>query len=78
MVLTNAIYFNASWSWPFDEAETRDHPFHLLDGSRVAVPTMRKEQELMYAAGDGYQAVDLPYYGARTVHDRHGSGPWAL
>ena len=63
MVLTNAVYFNASWSAPFDEAETRDRPFHLLDGSSVAVPTMRTEQELLYGAGDGYQAVDLPYVG---------------
>ena len=63
MVLTNAVYFNASWSVPFGEAETRDRPFQLLDGSSVAVPTMRTEQELLYGAGDGYQAVDLPYAG---------------
>ena len=63
MVLTNAIYFNASWSYPFDESNTRERPFHLLDGDVVHVPMMNTEEELRYASGDGYQAVDLPYVG---------------
>ena len=63
LVLTDAIYFNASWSYPFNETETRDHPFHLLDGRVVDVPMMRLEEDLFHAAGDGYQAVDLPYVG---------------
>ena len=61
LVLTNAIYFNASWTYPFIEAKTRERPFHLLDGRVVDVPMMRLEEDLPYAAGDGYQAVDLPY-----------------
>ncbi len=63
MVLTNAIYFNASWTYPFHEADTRQHPFHLLDGGSVDVPMMRTSEDFGYAAGDGYQAVDLPYAG---------------
>ena len=63
LVLTNAIYFNAAWSEPFVEAATRDQPFYLLDGSQVAVPMMSQETSLGYAAGDGYQAVELPYEG---------------
>ena len=63
MVLTNAIYFNASWVSPFNEASTRAQPFHLLDGSSVDVPMMRTSEDFGYAAGDGYQAVDLPYVG---------------
>ena len=63
MVLTNAIYFNASWLFPFDESGTRDRHFHLLDGTMVDVPMMRIEEEFGYASGDGYQAVDLPYVG---------------
>ena len=38
MVLTNAIYFNASWAFPFNEANTRPQPFHLLDGSSSRRP----------------------------------------
>lgn len=63
MVLSNAIYFKAAWAHPFDAANTRDHPFYLLDGSSVDVPMMRAEVEFSYAAGDGYQVVDLPYAG---------------
>ncbi len=63
LVLTDAIYFNASWSYPFNEAGTRAHPFHLLDGRVVNVPMMRLEEDLLYAAGDRFQAVDLPYVG---------------
>ena len=63
MVLTNAIYFNASWVFPFGEADTRSRPFHLLDGGSVEVPMMRTEEEFLYTEGDGYQAVDLPYAG---------------
>ena len=63
MVLTNAIYFNAAWSLPFDEAGTRERPFHLLDGSETLVPMMRKTASFSYAKMDGYQVVDLPYVG---------------
>ncbi len=63
MVLTNAIYFNASWLFPFNEANTRAQSFQLLDGSSVDVPMMRASEDFGYAAGDGYQAVDLPYVG---------------
>ncbi len=63
MVLTNAIYFNASWLFPFNESDTRERPFHLLDGSNVGVPMMSMQEEFLYASRDGYQAVDLPYVG---------------
>ena len=35
LVLTNAIYFNASWQWPFDKQLTRELPFHLAGGGTV-------------------------------------------
>ena len=63
MVLTNAIYFNASWTYPFHEVDTRKYSFQLLDGGSVDVPMMRTSEDFGYAAGDGHQAVDLPYAG---------------
>ena len=51
MVLTNAIYFNASWLFPFDEADTRERPFHLLDGSSVDVPMMRTSEDFAMRRG---------------------------
>jgi serpin B len=63
LVLTNAIYFNAAWMNPFEEDATSNADFHLLDGSTVTVPMMHQTESLGYAAGDGYQAVELPYDG---------------
>lgn len=63
LVLTNAIYFNAAWSEPFEEGATQDDTFHLLDGGQVSVPMMRQTESFGYAAGEGYQVVELPYDG---------------
>ena len=63
LVLTNAIYFNVAWQYPFNEDATRDGLFHLLDGGEVTVPMMSQKKSLGYAEGEGYQAVELPYDG---------------
>lgn len=63
LVLTNAIYFNAAWSAPFQPSQTQDGAFHLLNGSQVAVPMMRQTTSFGYVGGQGYQAVELPYDG---------------
>ena len=62
LVLTNAIYFNASWHWPFSPSRTEVRPFHLAGSGTVDVPMMTETyREYGYARGDGYQAVDVPY-----------------
>jgi serpin B len=38
-------------------------PFTRLDGSTIDVPTMHLGESLSYAAGAGWQAVELPYVG---------------
>jgi serpin B len=63
LVLTNAIYFKASWYYPFDEAQTLPRTFTLRDGSEVAVPTMRATGPYRIAKGDGYEAAELMYLG---------------
>jgi serpin B len=63
LVLTNAIYFAASWKEKFEPADTSDVPFTKLDGSTVPVPTMRHAKEHRYADGDGWQALELTYTG---------------
>ncbi|MBU0640477.1 MAG: serpin family protein [Planctomycetes bacterium] len=63
LVLTNAIYFKAAWAEPFEESATADGSFTLLDGSPVTVPMMTQVAGFRYAAGDGYQAIELPYEG---------------
>ena len=62
LVLTNAIYFNTSWHWPFSPSSTQLRPFHLAGGSTVRVPMMTETYRgYGYARGDGYQVVDVPY-----------------
>lgn len=63
LVLTNAIYFNAAWKYPFNEEATSDGPFHLLDGSSVTARMMKQTESFGYAEGADYQAVELPYSG---------------
>jgi len=67
LVLTNAIYFKASWAEPFEASETRDDDFALLDGSEVSVPTMHGVMDGSYAAGDGWVAGEVPYVGGEVV-----------
>ena len=64
LVLTNAIFFNAAWLNPFRESQTKDGPFHLLDGGEATVSMMRRTAAFGLANGDGYQAVELPYDGS--------------
>jgi serpin B len=63
LVLTNAIYFNAAWAYPFNGKMTADGPFYLLDGGQVTVPMMKQTESFGYTEGEGYQAVELPYDG---------------
>jgi serpin B len=63
LVLTNAIYFNAAWKYPFDGNITADGSFYLPDGGQVTVPMMKQTRSFGYAKGKGYQAVELLYDG---------------
>jgi serpin B len=63
LVLTNAIYFNAAWQYPFEEDATLPGVFYLLNGDEVTVPMMEQQESFSYIKGDNYQAVELPYDG---------------
>ena len=65
LVLTNAVYLNAPWQYPFFEESTSNGGFTTLAGDEVMVPMMRLSEDLAYASGDGYQAVVLPYAGGQ-------------
>jgi serpin B len=67
LVLASAVYLKAAWAHPFPAGATQDAPFHPDPGSQVTVPTMRVQARLGYVHGEGYQAVELPYAGARLA-----------
>lgn len=69
MVLVNAIYFKADWLAQFKKEQTRNYPFHLLDGTTVDTPTMFENMYVPYTQGDGYQAVELAYAGNTAAMD---------
>ena len=69
LVLVNAIYLKAAWQTPFVEDATAPATFTKLDGSTVSVPMMHLTEELAYASGNGWQAVELPYVGGKLAMD---------
>ncbi|WP_254542766.1 serpin family protein [Halomarina pelagica] len=66
LVLTNAVYFRATWAEAFDPDVTADAPFTALGGSSSDVPTMRQSERFPYAEVDGVQVVELPYVGGEV------------
>jgi serpin B len=67
LTLVNAIYMKAPWASPFSEVATTDLQFSRWDRSMVSVPAMRKSASYVpYAAGLGWQAIELQYGGGGT------------
>lgn len=63
LVLTNAIYFNGSWKYQFDEEATHEVPFFGSDGGPTTTAMMFQRQVFRYGAFDGYQMLEMPYAG---------------
>jgi serpin B len=63
LVLTNAVYFLGEWAEAFDPEDTRDGDFHRFDDTAVRAPMMSRVTDFGYAQGDGFQVVELPYWG---------------
>lgn len=67
LVLTNAIYFNASWLWPFEKWGTSPGVFSLSTGEVVTTDFMARTEYFRYASDSGYAAVELPYSGRKLA-----------
>lgn len=63
LVLTNAIYFMASWQREFDPDDTDPATFTALDGTTSTVPMMSQGLRTDYASMDDADAIELPYVG---------------
>jgi serpin B len=66
-VLTNALYMKAKWQSPFTKQATKAAPFHRLDGSTATSQQMFAGGYRRYAAGTGYQAIQLDYVGGLSM-----------
>jgi serpin B len=62
-VLVNAIYFDAAWHTPFNEEATKPGAFQRGDDTSVTADMMHGVQDTRYSAGDGWEAVEIPYAG---------------
>ena len=69
LVLANAVYLKAAWTFPFPVRATADAPFYPGDagGAPLSAATMRLTSDLAYLRADGYQAVLLPYKESRLA-----------
>lgn len=65
LVLTNAVYLQASWAHPFQKHATRPAAFHLPDGKTTKVETMRQLSQLRHAVVDGVSLLELPFSDGR-------------
>jgi len=66
LVLANAIYFKADWEHPFLSG-TKEAEFRLLNGQSVTVPLMSQRADRLYAEGEQYQLLEIPYKGGRMA-----------
>jgi serpin B len=60
-----AFYLSPGQPPPGQSSPGQPPPAQPPPGTQVRVPTMRLRARLRYLRGDGYQAVELPYAGAR-------------
>ncbi len=63
LVLTNAVYFKASWSIPFVESLTKPQPFTTSNGTVKQVPMMGRIGYCNYGQAGDLQVLELPYKG---------------
>jgi len=61
LILTDAVYFKATWSLPFNKAETRPRPFHLMSGDSRQTALMDQSESFSYFENQNFQAIQLPY-----------------
>ena len=67
LVLTNAIYFNGGWMFPFDKAATSPSLFHISKEESIKTDFMHQSRSYPYYEDEEIQAVSLPYKNNRMA-----------
>uniref|UniRef100_A0A182FD25 Serpin domain-containing protein n=2 Tax=Anopheles albimanus TaxID=7167 RepID=A0A182FD25_ANOAL len=68
MVLVNAVHFKGSWTYQFNESNTRPMAFWLSDTKSQDIPMMYTKGRFAYQNYDdkGFSALELSYSGSDT------------
>ncbi len=61
LILTNAVYFKATWENSFKESATKPDLFYSTKSENEKAEFMHKTQRMRYLRTDSYQAIELPY-----------------
>jgi serpin B len=69
MVLTNVVYFKATWAHPFRPEATTEQPFFVTPDRPVQAPLMRKVSSFPLGFFDDGQILELPYSTGDLVMD---------
>ena len=64
LVITNAIYFNGTWVYPFEKERTRDSEFKINSDQTIQTPMMYlPPTTLNYTETEQLEILKLPYHG---------------
>ncbi|XP_031108851.1 serpin-ZX-like [Ipomoea triloba] len=69
LLFTSALYFNGAWR-EFDASMTKDHEFHLLNGSSIQVPFMSNYLKQSVKAFSGFKVLKLSYNRGNDYKER--------
>ena len=69
LILTDAVYLNATWASQFSAYQTTTSAFHPVSGPTTQASMMNNTDDYEYASGSGWQLVELPYVGGKTAMD---------
>jgi serpin B len=69
MYLINAVYFQGTWTNPFNPTLTRQGTFTTGDNRQVHVPMMSQENQFSYLRRSTFQALSMPYGTGRFTMD---------
>ncbi|GAB2267364.1 hypothetical protein Dimus_002349 [Dionaea muscipula] len=61
LVLANALYFKGAWDEKFDASKSKEHDFHVLNGSSVKVPFMTSKKKHVIGTFDDFKVLSLGY-----------------
>jgi len=67
LVLTNAIYFNGTWTHQFEKKRTQDADFFVTAAEKVSVPMMSQTKHFRHADGGTFQMLEMPYKGGELA-----------